>query len=36
MILHYGLTQYVLISFSSLALLGLIAAIIYAGHSHKG
>jgi hypothetical protein len=36
MILHYGLTQYVLISFFSVALLGIVAAIIYAGHSHKG
>jgi hypothetical protein len=35
MVLHYELTQYVLISFVSLALLGIIAAIIYAGHSHK-
>ncbi len=35
MILHYGLAQYVLISFVSLALLGIIAAIIYAGYSHR-
>jgi hypothetical protein len=34
MILHYEFFHYILISIFSLILLGIIAAIIHAGHSH--
>jgi hypothetical protein len=35
MILHYGLTQYILISLFFLALIGIIISVINAGHPHK-
>jgi mannose/fructose/N-acetylgalactosamine-specific phosphotransferase system component IIC len=36
MILHYELANYIQILIFSLAVIGIIAAIFYAGHSHKG
>ena len=34
MILHYELANYIQILIFSLTVLGIVAAIIYAGHSH--
>lgn len=35
MILHYELINYFFISIFAMIMLGVIGAIIYAGHSHK-